>query len=437
MKNKAIFLAVLLGSSISTVQAHTKLHINSFYFGSKTSIVQPNHPKWVDLINLSDVYKNSWKQSLFGVCIGYQSNPYVSFEFSYNDPINYFRNKLNFTNSSKKNEKNVSHDSYLKNLKTPQSITNVQNTPIEKKKSTSPGIYPVEEEKVLRHLPPIDKKTAEKTVFKRSYDYAKEQQKVYDIYPKSNIEITTKLSVPMMTDRINLYSRLGVSVNVYKNFYNDFKKNSRNFLINNAYPVVSAGIQLNLSKNLHSRIEVERKIHLFSNKHEKYHDYNSINCNFLWSFKRILPKFSFNSFPFNIFNYDVFRLHQSINYISENFDLNSAEKNGLDKLINSIDFHTLKNVKVLIKGNFNKKKDINEKKSVSLIRENIISKYLQKLGISSEQIVITNNNINNINNNNPESLFKNLNAINNTNKFFLKSNLFKDKKIDVLIEGIK
>ncbi|NIG99423.1 MAG: OmpA family protein [Buchnera aphidicola (Periphyllus acericola)] len=430
MKNKAIFLSVLLGSSISTVQAHTKLHINSFYFGSKTSIVQPNHPKWIDLINLSDIYKNSWKKSLFGFCIGYQSNPYVSFELSYNNPINYFNNTSNFVNPSKENDNNVSHDSYLKNLKTPQSITHIQNTPIEKKKSTSPGIYPVEEEKVLRHLPPIDKKTAEKTVFKRSYNYAQEQKKVYNIYPKPNIEITTKLSLPIITNRINLYSRLGVSVNIYKNFYNDLKQNSRNFLINNAYPVVSAGIQLNLSKNLYSRIEFERKVHLFSNKHAKYHDYNSINFNFLWSFKRILPEFSLNSFPFNMLNGNILRLHQVISCSSVSFDLNNSEKNSLDKLIHSIKLNSLKNVKVFIKGNFENQKNKNEKDSFSLIRANVVSKYLQKFGIHSKQIIIKNYK-------NFKSLLKNFNETNKNNENFLKSNLSKDKKIDIFVEGIK
>ncbi|CAL4321609.1 Outer membrane protein A [Buchnera aphidicola (Periphyllus testudinaceus)] len=428
MKNKTIFLSLLLGSCISTAEAKIKPHVDSFYIGTKGSFVQPNNPTLIDLLNVSDSYKDFWKTSLFGFCIGYQYNPYFSIELSYNNTFKNFPAKVNFLNSDETNKN--SYGLYVENVTKEKSREEqIKEMQAKRKNPLVDQLYPVERVKTPKNPLPINKDELKKNLlFKRSYDYASSFKKKFIFYPQQNLEFTAKFSIPI-TNKIYFYSRAGASLDINKNLYHNYKKNPQNFLAQNVSPLISAGFQFQIKKNLFTRIEFERKMHLLSKQNIQHNDLNSININFLWSFKNILPKSSKKIFSLNFFSPKVFKFNQLITFPNKSFKLTHNEKNVLNKLINSIKKNSLKKIKVFIQGHCDKSEKYNKNQMFSLLRMNAISKYLQNNGIFSKQIVIKDNT-------NLKSITKNL-CNKQTNKKFLRLCLSPDRRVEIFIEGVK
>lgn len=125
-------------------------------------------------------------------------------------------------------------------------------------------------------------------------DYKKINKKnIY--YPKKNLEITAKFSYPILSS-IDIYSRLGCSINLNKHIFEMNNSHSNYSFKNNIFPLASIGIQYKVNKNLYSRIEFEKKITYYSDVTRK-NNLNSINFNFIWNFKSIFSHYKYNNIP--------------------------------------------------------------------------------------------------------------------------------------------
>ncbi|MCW5197727.1 hypothetical protein [Buchnera aphidicola] len=305
MKNKAIVMSLLLNTCIATnVQAHTLNNTNYFYFGSKFNTLQPNHIEKSDLSNLKNLYTNYWSHSLYGFLIGYQNNSYFGLEISYNDPLN---NQENINDIIKKNKKTeVIHSNYrnsqqkvrekqdseeeaeINKMYESENIGD-QHVNISHSNSNHNSLFPIKHGQVI-------KKIYDRSEYinhtNNTNKYSKsnlKNNKINIIYPEKNLEITTKVSYPILNS-IDVYSRFGCSINLNKNLLTvkNFKKNY--LLQDNIFPIVSAGIQYKIHKNLYSRIEFEKKITYYSNTKSK--NLNSINFHFIWNFQGIFSNSS-------------------------------------------------------------------------------------------------------------------------------------------------
>ncbi|WP_343187608.1 hypothetical protein RJT80_01195 [Buchnera aphidicola (Periphyllus koelreuteriae)] len=295
MKHKLIFLSLLLGSSISTAQAENEIPFNPFYIGSSSILVQPNNATWIDLLNVSDSYKNSWKQSSFGLFMGYRKNKYFSFELSYNNPFVSFPIKLNSINDDEKNHN--SNTLYFKNVDEQESKESKLNKEKERRKNPLVDrLYPVEQVKKPKH-PISNKNTHIKPIKKRSYDASHFTFKKYTVYPQPNIEFATKLTIPV-TQKIDLYGSAGLSYNLYNILDINYQTNPRYFIRNNLFPIWSAGIEYKINNHLSSRVEYKKKIYNFTSDSFQYNDIHSINFNFTWNFKNIIPNILLKTFQF-------------------------------------------------------------------------------------------------------------------------------------------
>ncbi|CAL4321777.1 Outer membrane protein A [Buchnera aphidicola (Chaitophorus sp. 3695)] len=304
MNNKAIVVSLLLNTCIAThVHANT-LDNNYFYFGSKFNILQPNYiNKKSDLFNFKNLYNNYWSHSLYGFLIGYQNNSYFGFEISYNDPfINQekinnifkqeknFRLEKNYLSSIKKVEDKESEEEEKINQIQMQQINESQTSYVNFSNSNPHN------SKLLSIRNNNIQKAYGQSEYTSSRTNANRNSKIHDkiniMYPQKNLEIATKISIPVLNS-IDIYSRLGCSLNLNQNLLKIRNSDTHYLFKDNIFPLISFGLQYKINKNFYSRIEFEKKITYYSNS--KSRNLNSINFNFIWNFQDIFSNNSYHN----------------------------------------------------------------------------------------------------------------------------------------------
>ncbi|NIH16600.1 MAG: hypothetical protein G8D24_00845 [Buchnera aphidicola (Periphyllus lyropictus)] len=323
MKNKSIFISLLLSGFVTTAHAQSFNHENSFYFGSKINIIKHKVNDNIEkMIDNYQIINNPYKNILIGVYAGYKYSKNFGIEFAYNTPISSRSEKNNLDIRSMFDQNyNIKNEKYLNNIYINEKILKDK----EQKKENN-GIINKEDLKDIALKE--EKKRNNKLNFKKEkinndilFNKLFEKIKKRNFPIKKNIELSTRFTCPL-TSSIDFSTRLGLSLNISKDILFSNLKDKSLSIKNNLFPIFGAGISYQISDNLISTFEFSKKSSFFNEKNYKYDADNSsiLDFNITYNFDNIIPKM----FKYKFLNkktIDILQLQKDLEDSLKNFKL--------------------------------------------------------------------------------------------------------------------